>query len=405
MMICYYFPPLRASGSSRSLHFSLRLAEMGWSPTILTVEDSKDSWTETGEVVPEGLTIVRTPEWNLSRTVDVLHGATRRLLKVAGVDLTRNYYRQMLCMPDPQIAWWSTARGLRLARECDAVYASCSPFSSAVSGALIKRLTGKPLVLDFRDTWYLNPNSNDIAPRESMIRRLERFAVSACDRLVVNTRGAESLYRRRYPEWGQKVVAIPNGYDRLDVAPKRSRSGRDPFVIMHVGTFYGSRGPDTLLEALAQLDDPTIEFVQVGAPFETKHLSNVTVKNAGNLPREEALELMKTASLLYLKQGWEEKVREYTAVAAKTYEYLATGLPILAECPPGDNADIVREYAADPYVVTSRNVADVKAAIVKARAESEDAAPKITAAFVRDFDRSRLTAKLAEVLDEVTQSC
>jgi glycosyltransferase involved in cell wall biosynthesis len=404
-MICYYYPPLRASGSTRSLHFSLRLAEQGWRPTVLTVGKSKDAWTEMGEAVPPGVPIVRTPEWNLSRMVDVLHGSTRRALGALGVRLSRNYYREMLCVPDAQIAWWSTIRGARLARECDAVYASCSPFSSAISGVMIKRLTGKPLVLDFRDAWYLNPNSNNTAAREAMIRRLERLAIAACDRLVVNTRGAESLYRRRYPEWGHKVVAIPNGYDRLDPAPKRSGSTRDRFVIMHVGTFYGSRGPDALLAALAEIGDPSIEFVQVGSPFETKNLpdlANMAVRNVGSVPREKALQLMKTASLLYLKQGWQEDVREYTAVAAKTYEYMATGLPILAECPPGDNADVVRDYAAYPYVVTTRDVASVKAAVLRARADRGDLAPRVTDEFASEFDRGRLAAKLAEVLDEVT---
>ena len=46
--------------------------------------------------------------------------------------------------------------------------------------------------------------------------------------------------------------------------------------------------------------------------------------------REEALKLMQQASLLYLKQA----VSDGIAVAAKTYEYLATGLPVLAETIP-----------------------------------------------------------------------
>ena len=99
------------------------------------------------------------------------------------------------CLPDPQIAWLSTFRGLLLARHCDCLYASCSPFSSALSGCLIKLMTGTPLVLDFRDPWALNPHANRGAIQKQLLSWLERWVVGTCDVLILNTPGAERLYR------------------------------------------------------------------------------------------------------------------------------------------------------------------------------------------------------------------
>ena len=116
------------------------------------------------------------------------------------------------------------------------------------------------------------------------------------------------------------------------------------------------------------------------------------------------MEMMQRASLLYLKQGFEEGVTDYIAVAAKTYEYLATGLPILAEVPPGDNADIVREYGSRTYVVTSQSKEDIKIALRCAHAHRLEVPLELNPRFVEDFSRKRLTEKLANIFDTVVKT-
>jgi glycosyltransferase involved in cell wall biosynthesis len=220
--------------------------------------------------------------------------------------------------------------------------------------------------------------------------------------LIVNTEGTEALYKSHYPEWQDKIAYIPNGFDVLRPVRKQDRQR---FRIMHVGNFYGSRGPDALLEALAEIADPTIEFVQVGLPTPAlQAATKVNIRVIPSVPRDRALELMDEASLLYLKQGFEAGDNTiYVSVAAKTYEYLATGLPILADCPPGDNADVVQKYCAHPYVVTSGSPSDLRAAILTAHARHATMKPQVTAEFVERFDRVRLTARLAGLFDQLAR--
>jgi hypothetical protein len=92
-----------------------------------------------------------------------------------------------LCVPDPQIAWISSIPGAWLARRHDCIYVSCSPFSSALSGCLIKAITGKPLVVDFRDAWSLNPHKPLSRVPARIVRRLEQIVLDYCDALVVNS--------------------------------------------------------------------------------------------------------------------------------------------------------------------------------------------------------------------------
>jgi glycosyltransferase involved in cell wall biosynthesis len=173
---------------------------------------------------------------------------------------------------------------------------------------------------------------------------------------------------------------------------------------MHVGSFYGSRNPDALLECLAEIKRDDIVFVQVGGGFDSyeRFKKEVKIKIIPPVHREEALDLMREASLLYLKQGWEAGVSEYIAVGAKTYEYLATGLPILAEVPPGDNAELVEKYASAGYTVTSNKRADLRHAVESAYAARSRANVAIHPEFAKKFSRRELTWQLATLFDRLT---
>ncbi len=328
LMLCYYFPPIRSSGTARSLEFASRLPRHGWEPVVLTVRDSKEPWSSRQEPEPEGIEIWRTREFNLHGLANFLHGSICRIARTFGSPPERNYIYDLLCLPDAQIAWQSTRAGISLARDVDLIYASCSPFSSAISACKIKRRTGLPLVVDFRDPWSLNTHHRESPRRQRAIRRFEKLVVEQCDRLILNSEGAAELYRATYPSEASKFVAIPNGYDALNLAPPSDRSQEGKFTIMHIGHFYGARQPDRLLEAIRMVGDPSVEFVQVGDPFPSlEHYSeSVPIRLVPSVPRAEALKLMTTASLLYLVQGRVGQSRDI-AVAAKTYEYLATGLP------------------------------------------------------------------------------
>jgi hypothetical protein len=268
-------------------------------------------------------------------------------------------------------------------------------------GALLKWLSGRPLVVDFRDAWSLNPHSNHISFHDALIKHLERAVISRCDRLILNTASAESAYKKLYPQWAAKMLHIPNGYNSLNIAVRKPAGAT--FTIMHVGEFYGNRTPELLLEVLAEIADRRIEFVQVGSPSDVFRRYNtvVAIRVVNRVTHREALELMRDASLLYLKQAFEKGVEYDIAVGAKTYEYLATGLPILAECPPGANADVIREYAARSFIVTSPDKAALKNAVLKAREDRDTFIPRVKGTFVSEFNRRRLAGRLAGVFDEL----
>lgn len=104
--------------------------------------------------------------------------------------------------------------------------------------------------------------------------------------------------------------------------------------------------------------------------------------------------MMQRASLLYLRQGLTNTI----AVAAKTYEYLATGLPILCHGPEGDNAGLVRRYGANAVCVTSDDESELEAAVRSVLARWPRIQPAIADEFRERFSRRALTRRLSEVL-------
>jgi len=205
-----------------------------------------------------------------------------------------------------------------------------------------------------------------------------------------------------YPADAHKMTHIPNGFDHLNL-PTEPVPG-DRFVIMHVGDFYRSRRPDRLLEALVAIGNPRIEFVQVGPVFESyeKYKDKLPLRIINGVPHGRALELMRSASILYLCQGWEAKASTCVQVASKTYEYLATGLPILADCPPGDNVDLIQRYATRAWVVTPPDVEALVQSVTEAYALRHQHRSGVSPEFTLTFDRQRLTGELAAVLDSAT---
>ncbi|MBO0719734.1 MAG: glycosyltransferase family 4 protein [Blastocatellia bacterium] len=395
LMLCYYYPPIDAIGALRSVAFALNFREFGWEPVVLSVTQCKDRWVTVGNSrPPEGVAVFRAPEFGIGRYCDYLQGAFCRLLRLFGFETRRNWVRDIFCFPDAQITWLPAIKGISLAPAVDVIYVSCSPFSAALNGVLIKEVTGLPLVLDFRDPWNVPVSGSRY--RGKMLELLERFVLRRADMIILNTPGAERIYRSAFPDLADRFLCIPNGYDRLIVAP--TAPNENTFRIVHTGNFYLGRSPELLLRALHELGRDDIEFVQVGNMHEgiTRFKGKVRITCTGVLPREEAIDWMQKASLLFLNQGPEFP----HAIAAKTYEYLASGRPILVDAPPGENAEFITRYAARSYVVTSGSHDDLRQAVLKAY-EERSLPCGVKQEFVSSFQRRELTGRLAARMSQL----
>jgi glycosyltransferase involved in cell wall biosynthesis len=274
--------------------------------------------------------------------------------------------------------------------------------------------------------------------RRREVTRMRR-ALASAEAIVMSTPEAALQVRRHFPELAEKlIVAIPNGFDATDFdgpVPER-RDGK--FRIVHTGYLHTElgrrqrqtafahwllggeiRGVDILtrshiylLEAIERLIErepalaSTIEVHLAGVlsreDREVAERSSV-VRMLGYLPHADSVALLRSADLLFLPMQNLPRGKRATIVPGKTYEYLASGRPILAAVPDGDARDILS--AAGNCRFTSPDdsaaIADEIAAEIdrwSAGRGIREPAPEV----VRRYERRFLTAELAALMDAVT---
>jgi glycosyltransferase involved in cell wall biosynthesis len=433
LMVARVFPPFNPVGHSiRVVKFIKFLPALGWMPVVLTIDDKRE-YEYTRKVGSETLLAEIRPQVKIYRTsvgepsikyLDKEKKIGQRnwlaALIVKVLSGGRRWVFRNLLLPDRNAAWLPFA--LKLGRQIvesegiDVIYATCTPHSATLVGALLKRLTRKPLILDFRDDWIDAPPYRS-KPKiiRSIERKMESWVVKIADKVILVTDWSQNAFHERYPmQPSDKFVLIPNGCDleefevlkSMPAAPRNSK-----FTIVHAGSLNDSppwtRSPATFFQAIHQLlqqqpelaDDLALVFVG-NFPESFRKLADKlglcgVVKGLGHLPHDEVLRLTKSADLL-LAIGSEGCS---TMIPGKIYEYWAVGGPaiLLIKC-RGAAASFVEQHSLGLTVEPS-DVVGIKQAVMSVYRRSKTAIPmRVNNAGIKAYDRQELTRKLAAVL-------
>ena len=256
----------------------------------------------------------------------------------------------------------------------------------------------------------------------------------------MNTREAASRVHRRFPELAdENITAIPNGYDAADFAgPAPATDGK--VRIVHAGSLHTEfalrhrrlrhlrrvlRGYDPGVDPLTRshvyllqaIDELHRERPELSGRIELHLAGPLTradrdvIGNAdfvvahGFISHRETIELIRSATLLFLPMHDLPEGKRVAIVPCKTYEYLATERPILAAVPDGDARDLLTA-AGNSYLCRPSDVAAMKRAIADIL-ERVDRGLHIdgpSRSVVDPLDRRRLTGDLAIFLERVLAS-
>jgi glycosyltransferase involved in cell wall biosynthesis len=268
---------------------------------------------------------------------------------------------QRALMPDMQRLWvpFALRRASQLIRRHDirTVLLNTPPFSlMRVSVELKKRFPHLKLIMEVRDDWvgyYLLHFDSAFADwKVQQAMRMEREGVTAADYVVAINEPQADLMRERYPELpGGKIISVANGYDPeqfRDFQPRRGN--RAGMVLGYLGTMYANPiyNPTCFLEAMESLPEEILSKIEIrligrvaieAAPLLQNR--KVRIRDMGFLPQREAVKQLEECDFLL------HMADQKTHHGAKMFDYLATGLPILA-CTPADGevARILRECGA-----------------------------------------------------------
>jgi glycosyltransferase involved in cell wall biosynthesis len=427
----YHFPPIGGSGAQRPLKMAQRLGEHGYRPVIVTrdVAEREDRWAPKDPTLlaelPAGLDIrrVREPEPE----------PTARLRPLA---------ERWLGIRDRWTSWWidaSVRAGVEAGKDADLIYVWMQPYASAGAGAALSGALRKPWVADLGDPWGLDEM---IAYPSALHRRFEmrrmRSLLGTASGISMSTPEAVHRLLRAFPELADRpVVAIPNGFDADDFRHETRSRSDGKFRLVHTGYLHTELGEQHrrrrllrralggsaegleiitrshyyLVQAINELlkTDPELEeileFHLVGVLSETDRrvaMQCPVARIHGYVSHADSIDFMRTADLLFLPMHNLLPGTRATIVPGKTYEYLASGTPILAAVPDGDARDILDE-AGNARLVRPDDVEGMAREIRNELQRFETGAPPAVADpdVVARFEYGRLATDLAGLFDSV----
>ena len=260
---------------------------------------------------------------------------------------------------------------------------------------------------------------------------------SRADGVIMSTPEAVARVRKAFPELEHKpITAVPNGFEAADFAGVVPPRDDRMFRIVHTGYLHtdlgrrqrrasgarrllGGQSPGVdiltrshvyLLKALDSLleEDPTnatrIEAVFAGVLSDADRevgAGSPFARLLGYVPHSESTRLIRTADLLFLPmQNLPENARA-TIVPGKTYEYLATGRPILAAVPNGDAKEILSR--AGSALICDPDDVQGMADLIRQALDRRERGEPLTAdpTYVAQFEYGELARRVAAFLAEV----
>jgi glycosyltransferase involved in cell wall biosynthesis len=463
LVVAYYFPPVGGIGVHRTLKYVTYLPRSGWQPVVVTARNPGEPLRDEAAArnLPTDLVVERAFSPEPAKLRRGLGSALRRLRpgrrKPAAPPRTEppavqraakpggrlwrytggiwNGLVRQTFFPDQQAGWalFAARSGLKAHRRepVDVVYSSSLPVACHLAAGIVAKRTGLPWVADFRDPWIGNAFIRLPRWQRPLQRRLERWIVRRADRIVFASDGFLQTYLDRYPWAADKLLVIPNGYDRNDFSPRvlaamearRSRGttsgvkktagptadGRR-FKLVYGGAIYGNEELEIFLDGLELLlnrrpelrDRLEVEFIgwltvhnqQVAARYSAPERLGSVVRYSGFVPHAEALERFAQADALFHIIG--SGPEKWRIASGKLTEYVGLDCQIVAFVPEGSAREFLRGLdwgiLADP---TPEGVASGIEQVLATPAPSRRADPE------GRYDRVNLAARLAAVLDAV----
>ncbi len=383
LLITYYFPPSGGPGVQRPLKLTRQLVKQDWQPIVLTVKEDADfavrdesllSW------IPDSIQVIRTGLFepyafyrritgkSANESLDTSTLAVSERSQRSLGERFSLFLRSWLFIPDARVGWlWPAVfAGLRLIRRKtpDVILTSGPPNTTHLIGLMLKLLTGRPWVADFRDPWfkYLVPTREHRLPQK-IDAWMGRAVVRKADRIVAVCRGVKQELMDSFgSEIGAKTEIITNGYsEEAFAAVEGDPLQHGQFRLTYVGSIYHRYDLRPLLQAIDELYVSDENFRRcfsfvIAGPVDNsakkwfeKAACWPAVKFLGYQSYFQALKLMKEATVLLLYVM--DSQRGKNIPTSKLFEYIGSGRPILALAPmESDAAEIIRETVAGVVV-------------------------------------------------------
>jgi len=431
LLIAYSFPPVGGAGVQRPVKWVKYLERAGWSVTVLTVANPSVPVLDASLLaeIPEQTRVVRAATWEPGYAVKQSLGAatsSRKRWWTAPLRWGKSIVKSLakLCLqPDPQILWYpgAVAAGTQLLRHerFDAIVCTGPAYTSFLVGRTLKRRSGVPLVLDYRDEWDLSSQYLEHAQKDRWSRwvqeRQQRAVLRAADAVVATTQASVDRLGERLEALQSQAqrVCIYNGYDSEDFVDSMPTSPpvtqNSKFRLVYTGTLWNLTDVSPVVTAIEQIAQTRpdllkrLDFVCVGRKtaeqqqwLERLRQTPCTMTSLDYCPHDRVLAWLASADALCLLLS--DVPGADRVVPAKLFEYLAARKPLLAIVPTGEAAHIATRFHPESCF-SPRDVAGLARWLTARLAGSDADVAAVHAADIEEYSRERQTHRLVALLE------
>ena len=244
-------------------------------------------------------------------------------------------------LPATVRSWWL----IRKYRP-DVVYSAGSAYSAHLAGYWLKKITGIKWIAEIHDPMIIAGGEKN--RNERFVAKLEGYICRNANLAWWFTEGALKSARQRYPELGDRGIAILPGAEPFSTEVKYQRGQQ--MVIGHFGSLASTRSLLPVVQAVAALIKlqpeirSRIRIHVYGGNIDAAATNEITCQDlsdvfvcfgrlekspeTGKTGREQVVDLMHQMDSLLLLHGNIEDCREY--IPSKVYEYFWAGRPVIA---------------------------------------------------------------------------
>ena len=236
------------------------------------------------------------------------------------------------------LAFFATAHKTARRFKPRAIYQRHTAFN--VAGAVLSRLLGVPLVLEFNSSEVWKGRYWGGLRFVNAARLVERINLNAADRvIVVSNVLQDELKAAGVP--ARKILVNPNAVDTRAFSPDASgetvrrvlASARQDVMIGFSGTFGMWHGVPTLADAIPRVLQArtNARWLLIGdGPLRHLIPSDQRVHAVGMVPHAQVPNYLAACDILVSPHGRQADGGEFFGSPTKLYEYMAMGRPIVA---------------------------------------------------------------------------
>ena len=342
LFLAYHFPPVGGAPVQRSLHFVRYLLDEGYRSVVISGPDkSMDRYT------PEDQHLVN----KIPKNTPVYKVGNREPLRKKGFS---RKLQNFLFLPTPFEKWWipaATELGDQAFKKynADLIYASMSPFESAVVASSLSQKLGIPWVADLRDPWteaYWETQMPKTARSKKKNLKFEEDVLNTASQITTVGKGIQKLIQKKTT---QPVSVIYNGYRDHNNEFLTS----EYFEIVHLGNLGSMQSCHELIEAVtllpkAKKDKLRLVFIGTLADEYKATLDiipDINVEYVDFLPYSEMMFRARSASMLFLPRL--NSSYSKSLISAKLFDYLALRRPILAIADKGSDIEDILQHTGN----------------------------------------------------------